>query len=224
MWGCSFRWRASDRQGWRHLPRGGHHPPARQGGRRRFSKLKVHETEGWAVVDGQTIRAGDWIAVDGWSGSVYLGRHERSGPAEPRGGEALSPRRKACLEDNQYMFLWMCTARCRPCGSCSFRIVVVPPENLGVDHGDPEGRGGRKQLGGKAGNLGEVQGDEGRPRVVELALDDHRGIDPDEIRGNVLLHGEQEELLRIAGGGPAVDVVDRGRVQGQGVPSAPTGV
>ena len=72
-----------------------------------------------------------------------------------------------------------------------------------MDHGDPEGRGGRKQPGGQAGNLGEVQGNEGRPRVVELALDDHRRIDPNQIRGNVLLHGEQEELLWIVGGGPA---------------------
>jgi pyruvate,orthophosphate dikinase len=52
-----------------------------------FSKLKVHETEGWAVVDGHTIRAGDFIAVDGWSGSVYLGRHERIGLADARGGK-----------------------------------------------------------------------------------------------------------------------------------------
>jgi len=42
-----------------------------------FSKLKVYETDGYAVIDGRTIRTGDLIGIDGWSGSVYEGRHER---------------------------------------------------------------------------------------------------------------------------------------------------
>lgn len=41
-----------------------------------FSKLKVYERDGYAAIDGRTIRAGDWIAIDGWSGSVYSGKHE----------------------------------------------------------------------------------------------------------------------------------------------------
>jgi pyruvate,orthophosphate dikinase len=41
-----------------------------------FSKLKVHETQGYSTVDGHTIKAGDFISIDGWSGAVYLGRHE----------------------------------------------------------------------------------------------------------------------------------------------------
>jgi pyruvate,orthophosphate dikinase len=41
-----------------------------------FGKLKVHETQGYSTVDGRTIKAGDYISIDGWSGAVYLGRHE----------------------------------------------------------------------------------------------------------------------------------------------------
>jgi hypothetical protein len=41
-----------------------------------FNKLRVHESEGYSDVDGKVIRSGDFICIDGWSGAVYLGRHE----------------------------------------------------------------------------------------------------------------------------------------------------
>lgn len=41
-----------------------------------FGKLKVHETQGFATIDECEIRAGDFICIDGWSGMVYLGKHE----------------------------------------------------------------------------------------------------------------------------------------------------
>ena len=41
-----------------------------------FTRLKVYETKGYSTVDGRTIRGGDFIAIDGWSGSVYWGSHE----------------------------------------------------------------------------------------------------------------------------------------------------
>ncbi len=41
-----------------------------------FSKLKVHETQGFATIDESKIKAGDFICIDGWSGMVYLGKHE----------------------------------------------------------------------------------------------------------------------------------------------------
>ena len=41
-----------------------------------FTRLKVYETKGYSTVDGRTIRGGDFIAIDGWSGSVYWGGHE----------------------------------------------------------------------------------------------------------------------------------------------------
>jgi pyruvate,orthophosphate dikinase len=41
-----------------------------------FSKLRVHETEGYAIIAGLKIGAGDFIAIDGWSGAVHRGRHE----------------------------------------------------------------------------------------------------------------------------------------------------
>lgn len=42
-----------------------------------LGKLKVYESEGYAVIDQHTIKTGDYICIDGWSGSLYLGRHER---------------------------------------------------------------------------------------------------------------------------------------------------
>lgn len=42
-----------------------------------FTKLSVYETKGYSTVDGQTIHGGDFISIDGWSGAVYQGRHER---------------------------------------------------------------------------------------------------------------------------------------------------
>jgi pyruvate,orthophosphate dikinase len=41
-----------------------------------FSKLKVYEADGFASVDGRKISAGDFICIDGWSGTVYSGKHE----------------------------------------------------------------------------------------------------------------------------------------------------
>ncbi len=40
-----------------------------------FNKLHVYESEGYSVVDGRTIRGGDFIGIDGWSGAVYAGKH-----------------------------------------------------------------------------------------------------------------------------------------------------
>ncbi len=40
-----------------------------------FNKLHVFESEGYSVVDGRTIRGGDFIGIDGWSGAVYAGKH-----------------------------------------------------------------------------------------------------------------------------------------------------
>ena len=45
-----------------------------------FTKLSVYETKGYSTVDGRTIRGGDFISIDGWSGAVYQGRHERRSP------------------------------------------------------------------------------------------------------------------------------------------------
>jgi pyruvate,orthophosphate dikinase len=42
-----------------------------------FTKLSVYETKGYSTVDGRTISGGDFISIDGWSGAVYQGRHER---------------------------------------------------------------------------------------------------------------------------------------------------
>jgi pyruvate,orthophosphate dikinase len=42
-----------------------------------FNKLKVYEKDGYATIDGHTIKAGDFICIDGWSGAIYRGRHER---------------------------------------------------------------------------------------------------------------------------------------------------
>lgn len=41
-----------------------------------FTKLKVYEDEGYSVVDGLIIRSGDFISIDGFSGSIYKGSHE----------------------------------------------------------------------------------------------------------------------------------------------------
>jgi pyruvate,orthophosphate dikinase len=41
-----------------------------------FSKLKVFESDGYAKIDACTIKAGDFIGIDGWSGMVYFGKHE----------------------------------------------------------------------------------------------------------------------------------------------------
>jgi pyruvate,orthophosphate dikinase len=40
-----------------------------------FSKLRVYEAEGYSKVDGKTIRRGDFISIDGWTGAVYAGKH-----------------------------------------------------------------------------------------------------------------------------------------------------
>ena len=41
-----------------------------------FNKLHVYESQGYSKVDGKTIRGGDFISIDGWSGAVYTGKHE----------------------------------------------------------------------------------------------------------------------------------------------------
>ncbi len=41
-----------------------------------FSKLKVYEIDEYATIEGHTIKAGDFISIDGWSGTVYSGQHE----------------------------------------------------------------------------------------------------------------------------------------------------
>ncbi len=42
-----------------------------------FTKLSVYETQGYSTVDGRTIRGGDFVSIDGWSGAVYEGSHEK---------------------------------------------------------------------------------------------------------------------------------------------------
>lgn len=41
-----------------------------------FSKLKVYETDGYATIEEHIIKSGDFISIDGWSGTVYMGKHE----------------------------------------------------------------------------------------------------------------------------------------------------
>jgi pyruvate,orthophosphate dikinase len=41
-----------------------------------FNKLHVYESDGYSVIDGRIFRGGDFISIDGWSGSVYAGKHE----------------------------------------------------------------------------------------------------------------------------------------------------
>jgi pyruvate,orthophosphate dikinase len=41
-----------------------------------FNKLRVYEMEGYSLIDEHMIRKGDFISIDGWSGAVYLGKHE----------------------------------------------------------------------------------------------------------------------------------------------------
>lgn len=40
-----------------------------------LSKLRVFESDGYSEIDGRTIRGGDFISIDGWTGAVYLGGH-----------------------------------------------------------------------------------------------------------------------------------------------------
>ncbi len=42
-----------------------------------LGKLKVYEADGYATLEGRAIKSGDYICIDGWSGSLYLGKHER---------------------------------------------------------------------------------------------------------------------------------------------------
>jgi len=37
--------------------------------------LKVYEKYGYSLINGYKINSGDFIGIDGWSGSVYLGKH-----------------------------------------------------------------------------------------------------------------------------------------------------
>jgi len=41
-----------------------------------LSKLKVYEMEGYATLEGRAIQSGDFIGIDGWSGALYLGKHD----------------------------------------------------------------------------------------------------------------------------------------------------
>jgi pyruvate,orthophosphate dikinase len=41
-----------------------------------FSKLKVYEVDEYATIGDLAIKAGDFISIDGWSGTVYSGKHE----------------------------------------------------------------------------------------------------------------------------------------------------
>ena len=41
-----------------------------------FSKLKVYVTDGYATIEEHIIKSGDFISIDGWSGTVYMGKHE----------------------------------------------------------------------------------------------------------------------------------------------------
>lgn len=41
-----------------------------------FSKLKVYETNEYATIENHNIQAGDFISIDGWSGSIYAGKHD----------------------------------------------------------------------------------------------------------------------------------------------------
>ncbi len=40
-----------------------------------FSKLHVYENEAYSVCEGKLIKGGDFISIDGWTGAVYLGKH-----------------------------------------------------------------------------------------------------------------------------------------------------
>jgi pyruvate, orthophosphate dikinase len=42
-----------------------------------FTKLSVHEIQGYSTVDGQVIHGGDFISIDGYSGAVYQGYHDK---------------------------------------------------------------------------------------------------------------------------------------------------
>jgi pyruvate,orthophosphate dikinase len=41
-----------------------------------FNKLKVYEADGYSTAGDVFIRKGDHVAIDGWTGAVYIGRHE----------------------------------------------------------------------------------------------------------------------------------------------------
>ena len=47
-----------------------------------FSKLRVYEAERYSKISGRVINGGDFISIDGWSGAVYIGKHETES-AEP---------------------------------------------------------------------------------------------------------------------------------------------
>ena len=41
-----------------------------------FNRLLVYESDQYSRVDGKTIKSGDFISIDGWSGAVYTGKHK----------------------------------------------------------------------------------------------------------------------------------------------------
>lgn len=44
-----------------------------------FSPLKVYESQGFSTVETRVIKSGDYVGIDGWSGAVYIGKHEIEG-------------------------------------------------------------------------------------------------------------------------------------------------
>jgi len=49
-----------------------------------FNKLQVYESDGYSVIGKHTVKGGDYIAIDGWSGAVYLGWHGLENDPQPR--------------------------------------------------------------------------------------------------------------------------------------------
>jgi pyruvate,orthophosphate dikinase len=49
-----------------------------------FTKLSVYENQGFSTVDGLVIHGGDFISIDGWSGAVYQGYHEKEAQESDR--------------------------------------------------------------------------------------------------------------------------------------------
>jgi len=41
-----------------------------------FSKLHVYENEAYSICEEKVIKGGDFISIDGWTGAVYVGKHE----------------------------------------------------------------------------------------------------------------------------------------------------
>src|SRR4030043_234957 len=95
-------------------------------------------------------------------------------------------------------------------------LVVIPAEDLGMDHRNlqsPE-RDGLPPIATKPGNLGEIDLDKSRSRMVELPFNDDGGVDPGDVGGNVLFLGVNKETLGASGLGLPVDVINAFCVDG----------